>query len=297
MIRNIQDTDLKQTRVFVAVVEHDGFSNAEAELNINCSSISKHISALETRLGVTLCHRGRGGFELTVEGEQFYQSAQSLLQSIDAHLIELSGLKATAPKSLLVGVVDSLAQSVSCNIPDLIRQYRQICPEIELQLEVLSPDEIITRLVDEELDFGITYITRRISGLDSLTLYQEKSSLYCANYITDDGLQRSFETLEQISHFPLATSAFDKSSKFLKMFDKTKICRHLDAVVFYTLSGSHMGFMPDDFAEYWVRQGKLKKVELSETSFSSEIKMLFLKNRRDKQPYSALVKLAKEIIN
>ena len=69
LLGNVTDSDLRLLRVFRAVVACGGFAAAELELNINRSTISRHIKDLETRLGVTLCRRGRGGFALTPEGE------------------------------------------------------------------------------------------------------------------------------------------------------------------------------------------------------------------------------------
>ena len=68
LLGNVTDNDLRLLRVFRAVVACGGFAAAELELNINRSTISRHIKDLEMRLGVTLCRRGRGGFALTDEG-------------------------------------------------------------------------------------------------------------------------------------------------------------------------------------------------------------------------------------
>ena len=75
LLATLTDTDLRLLRVFRAVAACGGFAAAELELNINRSTISRHIKDLEGRLGVTLCRRGRGGFALTAEGEQVLASA------------------------------------------------------------------------------------------------------------------------------------------------------------------------------------------------------------------------------
>ena len=57
----LSDVDVKLLRVFTRVVEHGGFSAAQAELGISQASISTYMSDLEARLGVRLCQRGRSG--------------------------------------------------------------------------------------------------------------------------------------------------------------------------------------------------------------------------------------------
>src|ERR1044071_3670900 len=48
----LSDVDVKLLRVFTRVVEHGGFSAAQAELGISQASISTYMSDLEARLGV-----------------------------------------------------------------------------------------------------------------------------------------------------------------------------------------------------------------------------------------------------
>ena len=84
LLGNLSDTDLRLLRVFRSVAACGGFAAAELELNINRSTISRHIKDLETRLGVTLCRRGRGGFALSTEGAQVLASAQKMMGEIDA---------------------------------------------------------------------------------------------------------------------------------------------------------------------------------------------------------------------
>lgn len=61
----LSNINLRLLRVFVTMAERGGYSAAQSELNIGLSTISSHMTALEERLGVRLCGRGRGGFRLT----------------------------------------------------------------------------------------------------------------------------------------------------------------------------------------------------------------------------------------
>ena len=62
MLMNLSEGDLRLLRVFAKVVEAGGFSAAQIELNVSQSTISTHMTALEQRLGMRLCERGRSGF-------------------------------------------------------------------------------------------------------------------------------------------------------------------------------------------------------------------------------------------
>ena len=65
----ITEVELRLLRVFRVVADCEGLAAAESELEIGRSTISKHLSDLETRFGTRLCNRGRSGFSLTDEGK------------------------------------------------------------------------------------------------------------------------------------------------------------------------------------------------------------------------------------
>lgn len=70
VLGQLSDMDLRLLQVFKAVVECGGMSAAELELNIGTSTVSRHMKDLETRLGLTLCRRGRAGFALTADSRR-----------------------------------------------------------------------------------------------------------------------------------------------------------------------------------------------------------------------------------
>lgn len=55
MFSNTSDLDLRLVRVFLAVVDARGITAAEATLGVRQSTISSQLSALEARVGFTLC--------------------------------------------------------------------------------------------------------------------------------------------------------------------------------------------------------------------------------------------------
>ena len=67
MLHTVSDLDLRLLRVFLAIVDAGGVSAAQASLGVGQSTLSSQLSTLETRLGFSLCERGRGGFRLIVQ--------------------------------------------------------------------------------------------------------------------------------------------------------------------------------------------------------------------------------------
>ncbi|WP_261841833.1 LysR family transcriptional regulator [Aliamphritea ceti] len=264
------DIDLKYLKVFVTVVDCQGFTNAEAMLDLNCSSISKYISSLEARLSVRLCNRGRGGFELTPEGEEYYQSALRLLKSIDQHSIDINNLKHRSASSITLGVIDNIAQDSGCHVHDAMRSFKSKQANVNFKVVTCSADEIILKLINNEIDIGISYISRRISGLESTLLYKERSFPYISA-INHGAYKNGLVSLEDVKELGLATCTHEKSNPILGYFHNINICNHLDSVSLLTLSGEYIGLLPEHYAQYWVDKNQFKKLAIDELYLMSSI--------------------------
>jgi DNA-binding transcriptional LysR family regulator len=72
--------DLNDFVYFAAVVRHNGFSAAGRVLNMPKSKLSRHITALETRLGVRLLERTVNRFRVTEIGRAFYNHCENMLR-------------------------------------------------------------------------------------------------------------------------------------------------------------------------------------------------------------------------
>ena len=64
---------MTEIEVFVAIIDNDGFTGAANKLKISKSSVSKHIMALESRLGVTLLNRTTRNVRPTDIGLNYYE--------------------------------------------------------------------------------------------------------------------------------------------------------------------------------------------------------------------------------
>ncbi|TIV43363.1 MAG: LysR family transcriptional regulator, partial [Mesorhizobium sp.] len=80
----ISGSDLHLFRVFESVVRNGGISAAQMELSLSQPTVSNHLTALEQRLGVKLCERGRRGFSLTEEGRRVYEISTEITGMLDA---------------------------------------------------------------------------------------------------------------------------------------------------------------------------------------------------------------------
>src|SRR5687768_9507846 len=83
-MRDKGDMDrLQEMTSFIAVVDAGSFVGAADATGLSKAALSRHVAALEQRLGVRLLHRTTRRLSLTDEGQTFHARAKELLATLD----------------------------------------------------------------------------------------------------------------------------------------------------------------------------------------------------------------------
>lgn len=126
--------DWDDVRVFLAIVEHGSLSQAAEALEINQSTVSRRISALEERLGVALFERQRGArWAVTAAGEQMLASAELMNDSANAIAREVLSNSTEVRGHVTVTFGDVGARHLA--VPALAALARTY-PELQLTMNV-----------------------------------------------------------------------------------------------------------------------------------------------------------------
>ena len=116
--------NLKQLEAFVATAEFSSFTKASEELFLAQSTVSSHVGALESALGIRLIQRSaRQRVMLTKEGELVYREAREILDRCQA----LQDLKnQTQGNKLFIGASSVPGQ---CLMPEIMSDFLSVCPD------------------------------------------------------------------------------------------------------------------------------------------------------------------------
>jgi DNA-binding transcriptional LysR family regulator len=259
----VSDVDIRLLRIFKAVVECGGLAAAEIQLGIGRSTISTHLADLETRLGTRLCDRGRSGFRLTSNGMKVFKALQGLMHSLDDFQQEMAALHGIVSGDLNVGLVDNLVWDTDFNLSGAFARFAEMAEEVNLIVQVLSPDELEKRLVDGSIQVGIMPIMHQVPALQYRTLFRETSYLYCGR--GHPLFMRSDEEIDDVtlSRCSYVRKAYTVDSAFQEKNDMIQhhvSAFHVEAIAILILSGAHIGFLPERYAENWVRKGELRAI-------------------------------------
>ena len=70
-------------KLFIRVVETGSFSKASADLGITQPTATKHVAALEQRLGARLFHRSTRGVTPTEVGSAYYDKCKAIASQLE----------------------------------------------------------------------------------------------------------------------------------------------------------------------------------------------------------------------
>jgi len=286
---SVDNADIRLLRLFMSIVETGGFTAAQAELNLTLSTISGRISALEQRLGVELCKRGRSGFSLTEEGRAVYEESSRLFAALDRFNRRATGLRTHLGGILSIGLVDNTISDPSFNFSKVIARFSEAAPSVGLNIKTNPPGELLRDVVSGTIQVAIGSFPRVTLGLTYFDLYQEQQNLYCAKtHPLFDVPDESIDPTSIQAHKIIARSywgARDVKAFAISAPDAT--VSDMEAEAHLILSGAYLGYLPEHYAGSFVRSGSLRPLRPARFSYLAPFQVA-LDESRSKSPVMSL---------
>jgi len=144
--------NLKQLEVFINVAECGSFSRGAEATFITQSTVSQHISALESEFGLKLLDRTGKGALLTEGGKLLLDRARRLVDYAREIPVALERFKGVEEATLhIAGSGIPGEYMIPAALPLLIDKF----PGITLILLQADSREVLDRLLAEEVEFGV----------------------------------------------------------------------------------------------------------------------------------------------
>ena len=132
---------------FLTVAETLSFTAAAARLNLAQPTVSQHVRKLEAACGRILLERDTHAVRLTDNGDAMAGFARTILA---AHQSAESYVSGSAMRGRIrFGSADDLSLT---RLPDILRRFRRLYPQINLELTVSQSDRLHRRLQAGQLD-------------------------------------------------------------------------------------------------------------------------------------------------
>lgn len=174
-----------EMEVFTAVIEAGSFVGAAEGLKMSKAAVSRHVDALEQRLGVRLLQRTTRRLSLTEEGRTFHLRARDILASLNDAEAEVSS--GNQEPSGVIRINAPLSFGVQ-HLAPLWGGFMESCPKVDLDI---SLNDRVVDLVDEGYDLAIRIATLNSSSLVSRRLATTRMRLCAApDYLARHGTPR-----------------------------------------------------------------------------------------------------------
>ena len=159
---------LRQIEVFYAIMTTGSLRRAAELLHVSQPAASKVLRYAEQSLGFALFERAGGRLVPTRE-------ALIMLPHVNAIFEKLSDLKrltnnlryARDGHSISIGCVPSLGLGL---VPRVVQRYRKDHPGMELTIDAMHGTEIVSRIMNHDLDLGIVFGDYTSEGMTALHL-------------------------------------------------------------------------------------------------------------------------------
>lgn len=163
-------------RVFVSAAKNLNFSRCADEMHISQPAVSKHISEIESRYGVSLFSRGTSGVALTKAGKILLRHAESLLQSFRDMDYEMSMLGNVRKGNLKIGASTTIAQYL---LPSVLARFLESFDGVEISMASGNSENVEQWLLNGDIDMGFVENTSRKPSLHYEHLLSDELVLVC----------------------------------------------------------------------------------------------------------------------
>jgi DNA-binding transcriptional LysR family regulator len=275
------DYDLRLLRVFDAVVRGGGFAGAEVLLNKSKSAISIDISSLETRLGVTLCRRGRAGFALTSHGKEIHTLALDLFKELRDFRNRADLVATMVSGELSVAMDSNLPHDFSSELGSAFRQFQEAHPRVALRIDSASPERVIQSVLDGSAGIGISVIPRDYPEVEAIPLFEEIITLYCGKEHPLFGVPEPQITLARLAVYDcsdLPSRQPPVGHQFMEKLQVKVQANTTETQLLLISTGQFIGFLPQSFAQRAVVAKRLRPLLPESFSFKNQVAAFVLRD-------------------
>ncbi|MEL7462542.1 MAG: LysR family transcriptional regulator [Pseudomonadota bacterium] len=125
---------LSEMEAFTRVVELGGFTEAARKLGVSKSAVSKHVAALETRLGARLLNRTTRRVSPTEIGLAYYDKAQTVLSAVGEADAMATSMQDTPTGELRITAPLSFGlRYVAPALASFLAEYQNVSAQLEFE--------------------------------------------------------------------------------------------------------------------------------------------------------------------
>ncbi|MEX0809342.1 MAG: LysR family transcriptional regulator [Dongiaceae bacterium] len=268
--------DWNLLKIFHEIVQARGVSEAARLTSRTQPAVSMALRRLEEQVGVRLCRRGPGGFEVTREGD----ALAALCAQMFAGIADISGRISDQVAALRGRVrVQLISNLTDSSIDRAFESFHAAHPDVEIFVSVSTWDVIRRSVLRNEAEIGIAPAHHKDPQLRYELLFREIYRPYCGRGHRLFGIQ--VEGPQDLAGEGLILTGADEPDELMRFRARHSIGRHvaglsehLEEAKRLALLGIGICFLPESLVAREVTEGKLHAVLARGNDPSSSIYMM-----------------------
>lgn len=214
--------NLNYLECFASLSDTLSFTETAREFSVSQPSISRQIRLLEEQLNTKLFIRDKHKVHLTDEGVAFKQRVTPLIKELQSVMNTTQDKTNDLSGRVQFGCLGEVGQYT---IMDMILQFNEDHPNLDLQVVYTSPEKIIDKVKNGQLDFGLVNEMVDQENIRTFEVLKERSVL-----VTRKGNKKA---LDDVSNAKFVCYTADDSllvtyvHKFHKKASMSKLNRHI----------------------------------------------------------------------
>jgi DNA-binding transcriptional LysR family regulator len=280
------DINLFGLRIFVMVAEKKSFSEAARSLYLTQPAVTHQVKNLENYFATPLFKRESTTVLLTPAGKILYKFAKRFSELDDELMEETDNYTRRLSGDLIIGACTMVGEHL---IPQLVKDFYQIHPDVNFSLEVGNCPSVIDKLLKGTVDVGLagdkgTHRDLVVEELLEHTLFLA----FSPNYWDTDGTAVSLKELTTLKLL-LREEGVGTRVQFEEMVSQNGM--NLRSFQIITVSGSNevikmmvkhgvgVSFLPRKAIERELEMGELKALQLQEGELTHKFYLMHRKQK------------------
>lgn len=208
--------DIKRLEIFLKIMETKSLSKTAAAFDMAQPSVTSSLKTLEESIGYKLFDRTPRAVKPLPEALILLPYARNIVDTLSEATWAL-GSQGGPRESLVVGASSLPAATV---MPEALRVFKSIYPNIHLKLRAGESENIIRRVTDGEFDAGLIGLRHISPDLTSEKIAHDELCLLATAEMCEQ--RGSPQSLEELANWPLIMREDGSGTKaaFLKGFSK-----------------------------------------------------------------------------
>lgn len=163
--------ETRHLRLIKTIADEQGITKSLDKLFLTQSAVSHQLRDIEERLGTKIFYRKKNQWILTEEGKVLYRTAEIVLDEIERASERINQLRQ--------GHEGTIRLSAECLttynwLPAFMVKMKVLYPRLELKMIMEASEKPLQKLLDNELDLGITTDPIQDKGIKYIELFRDE---------------------------------------------------------------------------------------------------------------------------